>query len=181
MDRYEGRGILPRLLRPTLGLATPSFHPNIDTLHPGPDGREYALADSLVLQQGPNYALAKRLQQWRAIEARARGRRVSLNIAPATTTASVTNNPILAAAYAGAHHFGIEAFAPETTRALMAALWVHDLRSDESAANPARALVHPWDLFTDNACHGGFWTCPYLPRTALPYAAAIGFLTGRGR
>jgi hypothetical protein len=146
---------------------------------PGPQGREYALADSLVVQQGPNYALAKRVQQWRAVEARARGHRVSLNIAPATTTASVTANPILAAAYAGAHRFGIEVFEPETTRALMAALWVHDLRCDASAANPQTPLAHPWELFADNACHGGFWACPYLPRTALPFAAAMGWAAGK--
>ncbi len=136
---------------------------------------EYALADSIVVQQGPNYSVAKRVQQWRALEARARGRRVSLNIAPATTTTSVTHNPILAAGYAGADRFGIEVFAPETTRALMAALWVHDLRSDESPGNPARGLAHPHDLFHAQACHGGLWACPYLPRTALPFAAALGW------
>jgi hypothetical protein len=179
MRAYDSRSLLPRLLRPALSAAWQCFHPNVEELHAGPQGREYAMADSLVVQQGPNYALAKRVQQWRAVEARARGHRVSLNIAPATTTASVTANPILAAAYAGAHRFGIEVFAPETTRALMAALWVHDLRCDASAANPQTPLAHPWELFTDNACHGGFWACPYLPRTALPFAAAMGWAAGK--
>lgn len=181
MRAYAGRSLLPRALRPVLGIALRSFDPNVGELWTAPDGREYALADSIVLQQGPNYALAKRLQQWRALEARAGGRRVSLNIAPATTTASVTHNPILAAGYAGADRFGIEVFAPETTRALMAALWVHDLRSDESAANPARPLAHPCEMFTDNACHGGLWACAYLPRTALPYAAALGWARLKAR
>lgn len=176
MQAYARRSLLPRALRPVLGAAAVgAFQPNVEAFQRGPDGRDYAIADSLVTHQGPNYALAKRLQQWRAQEARARGRRVSLNIAPATTTTSVTANPILAAAYAGAHRFGVEVFAPETTRALMAGLWVHDLRCDASAANPARPLAHPWELFADNACHGGFWSCPYLPRTALPFAAALGW------
>ena len=65
-----------------------------------------------------------------------------------------------------------------TKDALMAALWVHDLRCDASAANPRTPLAHPWELFTDNACHGGFWACPYLPRTALPFAAAMGWAAG---
>ena len=181
MRAYADRSLLPRALRPLLGIALRSFDPNVEEIWTAADGREYALADSIVLQQGPNYALAKRLQQWRALEARAAGRRVSLNIAPATTTASVTHNPILAAGYAGADRFGIEVFAPETTRALMAALWVHDLRCDESAANPARPLVHPCEMFTDNACHGGLWACAYLPRTALPYAAALGWARLKAR
>lgn len=177
MRAFAGRSFLPRSLRPVLRLAggLRCFHPNVEELLRGPGEREYAIADSLVVQQGPNYALAKRLQQWRALEARARGRRVSLNIAPATTTRSVTHNPILAAGYAGADRFGIEVFAPETTRALMAGLWVHDLRCDESAANPARPLAHPCEMFADNACHGGMWACAYLPRTALPFAAALGW------
>ena len=37
--------------------------------------------DALVPQQGPNYALAKRLQRWRATVARDAGSTVSMNIA----------------------------------------------------------------------------------------------------
>ena len=70
------------------------------------------VADALVVQQGPNYALAKRLQRWRGVVSESEGRRVSFNVAPATLTRSVTKNRILAAAYAGAHHFGIEIFPP---------------------------------------------------------------------
>ena len=174
---YGRRSLSAKLLRRALAPAgVGCFQPNVEGMLGGPGGVEYALADSIVVQQGPNYSVAKRLQQWRALEARARGRRVSLNIAPATTTASVTSNPILAAGYAGADRFGIEVFAPETTRALMAALWVHDLRSDEAPGSPAMALAHPWDLFHAQACHGGLWACPYLPRTALPFAAALGWV-----
>ena len=42
-------------------LMTPNYP---DTLHRG-DGREVGINDCLVLQQGPNYALAKHLQRWR--------------------------------------------------------------------------------------------------------------------
>ncbi len=130
------------------------------------DGR--GLADILVPQQGPNYAVAKRLQRWRGVLAESEGHRVSFNVAPATWTHSVTKNQVLAAAYAGAGSFGVEIFEPDTARSLMAALLVHDL----SAPAPERA--HPEDLFSDQAAHGGLWRVGYEPRTALPFAAIGG-------
>jgi hypothetical protein len=96
---------------------------------------------------------------------------VSANVAPATSTRSVTKNRLLAAAYAGAGRFGVEVFAPETTRVLMAALLVHDLR----AAAPAPA--HPDDLFVAAAAHGGLWRVPYNPRSVLGLAAVTGLPT----
>jgi len=52
---------------------------------------------------------------------------VSFKIAPPTRTRSVVKNRALAAAYAGAHRFGVEVFDPGTANTLMAALLVHDL------------------------------------------------------
>src|SRR5205085_5444356 len=123
-----GRGLLQslsgrRLLRPAY-----------------PAGSDPGICDSLVAQQGPNYALAKRLQRWRATVARDAGAAVSMNVAPPTRTRSVTRNRVLAAAYAGAHRFGLEVFEPATTRVLMAALLVHDLH----AGGDGPAQAHPW-------------------------------------
>jgi hypothetical protein len=126
------------------------------------------IADVLVTQQGPNYALAKRLQRWRGMLAAADGRPVSFNVAPATWTRSVTRNRVLAAVYHGAHRFGVEIFAPETSRALMAALLVHDLH------RAPRPPSHPEALFGDGAVHGGLWRRPYDPRSVLPLAALLG-------
>jgi hypothetical protein len=126
--------------------------------------------DSLVLQQGPNYALAKRLQRWRAIVARDGGITASLNVAPPTRTRSVTKNRVLAAAYAGAGRFGVEVFEPATTKVLMAALLVHDLRA---GAGPARA--HPWQDEAHAAAHGGLWRIAYAPRSVLGLAALVGY------
>lgn len=178
---YLNRPVTSRTLQSPLRLASGDrfFQPNIERLVESGNGRQYGVVDSLVLEQGPNYALAKRIQQWRALKARAAGHRVSLNVAPSTTTASVIKNPALAAGFKGASSFGIEAFEPHTTNALMAALWVHDLRSDEAAANPAVPLAHPFELFMANACHGGLWRCAYLPRSALPFAAALGWVRNR--
>jgi hypothetical protein len=136
-------------------------------------GADPGINDSLVPQQGPNYVLAKRLQRWRAAVAREAGATVSLNVAPPTRTRSVMKNRTLAAAYAGAHRFGVEVFEPATTRVLMAALLVHDLQ----AAGQVHA--HPWQ---DEACasaHGGLWRMAYAPRSALGLAALLGYTAAR--
>jgi len=126
------------------------------------------IADALIEQQGPNYAIAKRLQRWRGICAAADGRPVSFNVAPATWTRSVTKNRVLAAAYAGAWHFGIEIFEPATTRVLMAALLVHDLNTEPRDEHATE------QLFSDGAAHGGLWTAAYELRSGLGLAALAG-------
>ena len=87
-------------------------------------------------QQGPNYALAKRIQRWRASVDRAAGRQVSFHVAPSTRTRSVVKNRALAAAFAGAHRFGVEVFDPATSNTLMAALLVHDLVAEPPGPRP---------------------------------------------
>jgi hypothetical protein len=145
----------------------------------GEEGR-WGISDCLVPIQGPNYALAKSLQRWRAITTREGGTLSSANVAPATRTTSVTKNRMLAAAYSQAHRFGIEIFEPETSRAPTAALLVHDLRSAGSAAKPDALVAHPFDLFVDKAVHGGIWRCSYEPRSVLPVALLRGMLSRTG-
>jgi len=162
---YEGRSrsakILGRPLRTFSGgrLLRRAYVPGAD---PG-------ISDSLVSQQGPNYALAKRLQRWRATVARRDGALVSMNVAPPTRTRSVVKNRALAAAYAGAHRFGVQVFEPTTSNVLMAALLVHDL-------NTGGGPVHdqPWQDEAYAAAHGGLWRIPYAPRSVLGLAALVG-------
>lgn len=130
-----------------------------------------SVADVLVRQQGPNYAVAKRLQRWRGVTARRQGHTVSFNVAPATWTRSVIKNRVLAAAYAGAGRFGIEIFEPATVRVLMAALLVHDLHHAPAAGR------HPETLFSDSAAHGGLWRAAYEPASVLGLAAVTGLHT----
>jgi hypothetical protein len=137
-------------------------------------GADPGINDSLVPQQGPNYALAKRLQRWRATLARDGGAIVSLNVAPPTRTRSVVKNRALAAAYAGAHRFGAEVFEPATCRVLMAALLVHDLHA---GGGPAHA--QPWQDEAYAAAHGGLWRIAYAPRSALGLAAVLGYAATR--
>jgi hypothetical protein len=138
-------------------------------------GTDPGISDSLVAQQGPNYALAKRLQRWRAVAARADGATVSMNVAPPTRTRSVVKNRALAAAYAGAHRFGVEVFEPATANVLMAALLVHDLHTGGGPRHE-----HPWQDEAYAAAHGGLWRTPYAPRSALGLAALLGLGAARG-
>ncbi len=137
-------------------------------------GSDPGVIDSLVPQQGPNYALAKRLQRWRATVARDAGGSVSMNVAPPTRTRSVVKNRALAAAYAGAHRFGVEVFEPATSNVLMAALLVHDLHT---GGGPAHDL--PWQDEAYGAVHGGLWRAAYAPRSALGLAALLGYGAAR--
>ncbi|MEO7350657.1 MAG: hypothetical protein ABIR34_07575 [Marmoricola sp.] len=138
-------------------------------------GSDPGINDSLVPQQGPNYALAKRLQRWRAVVARHEGATVSMNLAPPTRTRSVVKNRALAAAYAGAHRFGVEVFEPSTSNVLMAALLVHDLHTGGGPRHD-----HPWKDEAYAASHGGLWRSPYAPRSALGLAALLGYGATRG-
>ena len=140
-----------------------------------PPGADPGINDSLVPQQGPNYALAKRLHRWRATLARHDGGvTVSMNVAPPSRTRSVVKNRALAAAYAGAHRFGVEIFEPGTCKVLMAALLVHDLHTGGGPAH-----LHPWQDEAHAAAHGGLWRIAYAPRSALGLAAALGYNAAR--
>ena len=166
---WAARGWRGRLQDPVRALTRGGLYaPAYDVVVTREGGTRVGIADGLVPQQGPNYTLAKRVQRWRAVVAQADGHPVSANVAPATSTRSVTRNRLLGAAYAGASAFGVEVFRPETSRVLMAALLVHDLR------RPRPAPAHPDDLLAQQAAHGGLWTIGYSARSVLGLAAVRG-------
>ncbi len=134
-----------------------------------PPEADPGVADALVPAQGPNYALAKRIQRWRAAAARRDGRLVSFHVAPSTRTQSVIKNRALAAAYAGARRFGVEIFEPDTANTLMAALLVRDI------AGGVTEHEHPWQDEAHAAAHGGLWRSAYEPRSMLGLAAVLGY------
>lgn len=138
-----------------------------------PPDADPGIADALVPAQGPNYALAKRIQRWRAAAARRDGRLVTFHVAPSTRTQSVVKNRALAAAYAGARRFGVEIFEPDTANTLMAALLVRDL------AGGVTAHRHPWQDEAHSAVHGGLWRSAYEPRSMLGLAAVLGYAASR--
>ncbi len=137
------------------------------------DGDDWGVADVMIPIQGPNYALAKRMQRWRSIAVASRGGLASFNVAPASWTASVTKNRVFNVAYSGASHFGVEIFPADTARWLMAAKLAADLATEPSAGESA----HPEALMYADANHGGFWRTAYEPKSVLGVAALAGLPT----
>jgi len=179
--RYEAVGRLASARRGVARGASRGrlFTPNYAQVLTTPDGREVGIADCVVPAQGANYALAKHLQRWRATVARAAGVTVSATVAPPSRTKSVLRSRVLARAYAGSRRFGIQTLSPRTSRSLMAALLVHDLRNPSALANGATPLTHPDELFADAAVHGGLWRAAYEPRSVLGPAILAGTLPRR--
>ena len=176
-ERYAEGGLRRRLEHGARMVSRGAvFSPNYPGVITTEEGLRFGIADCLVAQQGPNYALAKRLQRWRASVARAQGTLASVNIAAPTRTRSVLKNRALAAAYAGARRFGIEVFDPSTSNTLMAALLVHDLRNTKAPAQPDVPLEHPLQLFIQGANHGGLWRNPFAPRSVLSLAVLLGMV-----
>lgn len=169
-------GMFPAALR--LSSGDRAFARNVRTMIDSSNGRRYGIVDCQLVQQGPNYALAKSIQRWRAMVLRAGGRRVSANVAAATRTRSVVSNKLFATAYRGCEVFGVEAFEPGANRNLMALALVHDILGSETAANPQRQLAHPLELFMDCANHGGFWRIAYQVRSAIAAAVVAGWGLG---
>lgn len=95
------------------------------------------LVDGLSVAQGPNYALAKRIQHWRAMVQYEAGQGiVSSHIAPSTATISVVSNRTFGWAYGGMPYFRpYEIYQQETTNALMGSLLAYDVVSTDSAVS----------------------------------------------
>jgi hypothetical protein len=151
---------------------------NTQPLVESSDKKTFSICDGLVVAQGPNYALAKRLQHWRAIVARSEGCTVSTNIAPSTATLSVVHNKQFAAAYGGMYLFRpMEIMYQETSNAVMGALLVHDILNTESTANPSKPLKNPLELFAYGAFHGGIWRCSWKINSIGEVAAVSYYLS----
>ncbi len=151
------------------------------------DGGDFYMINGVSVAQGPNYILAKRLQHWRAVIARSKGCIVSSNIAPATSTVSVTQNRTFAWAYEGMPYFKpYEIFAPETSNAVMSAILFSDLNDAKRFSSPKTSLKNPNQLFSEGSFHGGNWRCAfevdsigetsvliYFSRVGAPYLAGL--------
>merc|ERR1711871_130102 len=145
------------------------------------DGEEFYLVDGLAVAQGPNYALAKRLQHWRAIVARESGHVASTMVAPSTATISVIHNKTFAWAYGGMPAFGFEIFKQETTNAVMSAVLLHDVMNGKGPKNPTNRRKFGVDnalkLFSSESVHGGLWRAPYTV-DSLGEASAMIYFAG---
>ena len=141
------------------------------------------VVDGLSVAQGPNYALAKRLQHWRAMLAFEAGHTVSSNIAPSTATLSVVSNRTFGWAYGGMPYFKpYEIFQQETTNGVMGAMLIYDATDKTSAANPANrtkyGIDNTMELFKFNSVHGGVWRAAYTVNSIGEVSVLIHFLGG---
>jgi len=155
---------------------------NVDKPITADSGKVIKLVDGLSVAQGPNYALAKRLQHWRAQVDFDKGATVSSMVAPSTATISVIHNKTFAWAYGGMPYFKFEIFKQETTNAVMAAMLMHDILNSAGPKNPANKATHhvenSLELFRTQGVHGGLWHSPYKidslgEISALVYFAGI--------
>lgn len=132
------------------------YTPNARSAVPGTQPPRY-VHNGFINLQGPNYALAKNLQLWRATLGHARDKlRVSANMAPAARTASMVagdnkNASTVATGLNGMGYFKpLMCFDQETVSTCMAALLLTDVTGPMPAPGP-----HPYDLFSYQAFHGG--------------------------
>lgn len=141
---------------------------------------------TVVALQGSSYVAAQYFEKRLAAEVYGtRGLRperrqpilVSANVTGITRTASM-NVPIFRAALLGALDLGVHSYAPETTRALWALLYVENLRNPRSIA-----VVQPADDENVRAerihatqVHGGLFAYPYAIDPTMIRAAAIGLM-----
>lgn len=168
---------------------------NFDKAVDAEGGKKIKLVDGLSVAQGPNYALAKRMQHWRAQVEFEAGATVSSMVAPSTATISVIHNKTFAWAYGGMPYFAYEIFKQETTNAVMAAMLMHDTLNPATPKNPANRAKHGIDnsleLFRTQGVHGGLWRSPYKVDSlgecsaliyfgglAAPYIAGLAALGG---
>jgi hypothetical protein len=137
----------------------------------------FKIIDSIEPMQGPSYILAKRIQHWRSVVARADGKPVSTNVSPTTATVSVMLKPSIVAAIGGMHIFKpVEVVFQELSMTVMAALLIHDVKNPASAAQPSTKLQHPLCLLQKTSFNGGFWRCPYSMTTITIPSAIHYFL-----
>ena len=142
---------------------------------------------AVVEIQGASYLAAQYIEKLLAVERWAAygiaceggSAALSANVAAITRTRSL-EHPMFAAAYLGAGSFGVETFAPETTRPLNALLMLHDLLNPKSlgAAGAARERA-PQSVFLQRV-HGGVYGVTHELEPLLVAAAAIGFLKRPG-
>lgn len=181
-DNFDSRLLKSFGLEKLFNLLTlgSKLRPNVEKPVETENGEVY-LVDGLSVAQGPNYALAKRMQHWRAVSSYESGHVASTMVAPSTATISVIHNKTFAWAYGGMPSFGFEIFKQETTNAVMSAVLVHDVMNDKGPKNPTNRRKFGVDnalkLFSSESVHGGLWRAPYTV-DSLGEASALIYFAG---
>jgi len=127
-----------------------------------PEATEFGSGEAHVfkgyaIMQGPNYALAQHMRQWRAMLLNEAGFTISTPMAPPCRTESVCHNHTMAKVLDGMAYFPpCEAFDAETANALLFGILVSDLTG--AKASPVPSSFH---IFMRKSFHGGYWRTPY--------------------
>jgi hypothetical protein len=137
---------------------------------------------AIVELQGASYQAAQYLEKvlaierWAAFGIACEGgtATVSANVAAITRTRSL-DHPLFAAAFVGGPSFGVETFAPETTRPLNALLMLHDLLNPKAAGAPGPTRERAPQAVFAQRVHGGVYGLPYELERTMVAAALIGF------
>jgi hypothetical protein len=138
---------------------------------------------SIVAIQGTSYQAAQyvekvlAMERWAAFGVAAEGGAAALsaNVAGITRTRSL-DHPMFAAAYLGCGAFGVETFAPETTRPLCALLMLHDLLNPKAPGAPEAGRVRSPEALLGKRVHGGVYGLPFELQRMLVGAGVIGFV-----
>jgi hypothetical protein len=154
-----------------------------------PDGHaqrdDRCIARAIVRIQGASYQAAQYLAKMLASEVWAvygnhlgdggEPLRASANTAGVTRTRSLSM-PIFEAGFLGGPAFGVDTFAPATTRWLNGLLLLHDLLNDDApAAQPDLPGAERARRLHAQQIHGGIFSLPYSLESTLTAAALIGF------
>ena len=144
-------------------------------------GSKVYVFNGLLVEQGPNYALAKHLQMWRCLIAHAEGHIVTTAMTPPATTVSVMHSKTMAVAMNGLDAFPpMRKFSPEFVSPLMAivAVALLDAKSSKTTTTPYQSSIdHPFQIFEESAFHGGNWRLGYRQRDLGPAIYIAGLLS----
>jgi hypothetical protein len=161
-------------------LETPSSDNNITSMTSSHD-HDIVVLNGMVHIQGPNYALAKTMQQWRCMSAAAMGYAVSAPHAPPTRTYSVQHNVYAAGGLEGLVHVcpPTVAFDVLPCSSLMTAILLDQL--SQSHQYPKRAMIQvrkrnniPWSCFGMDPSMVDVGVVPIVKtiRPRLPFSSA---------
>eukprot|EP01065_Artemidia_motanka_P038427 TRINITY_DN47279_c0_g1_i1.p1 TRINITY_DN47279_c0_g1~~TRINITY_DN47279_c0_g1_i1.p1 ORF type:complete len:549 (+),score=171.12 TRINITY_DN47279_c0_g1_i1:70-1647(+) len=159
---YDEAGVLARLNPLRLFKFVKNAEAPVNATNAAGEVVAMPVFDGYSVMQGPNYALAKTLQHWRAIVARADGAVVSAKMGPPMYTESMVHVDTLRIALNGMQGFApLAAFQPDTAAAVLTMLLLRDVTDETAPAHPGVPLTNPMEVLSDAAFHGGCWRCAY--------------------
>eukprot|EP00924_Labyrinthula_sp_SR-Ha-C_P000357 snap_masked-scaffold_25-processed-gene-4.33-mRNA-1 protein AED:1.00 eAED:1.00 QI:0/-1/0/0/-1/1/1/0/489 len=153
-EKFQNRGYSDKALSALLGPFKPA--PVLHVKSSKPTEIEYVY-NGLSNVQGPSYALAKTLQNWRMIVAAQEGRIVSCPVMATCETESVFHVKQVATALRGMKYRfpPFTYLQPQFAKTLLAVMMMFDVLEDPNEKRSSRTL------WWRNSVHGGFFRGPY--------------------